>query len=73
MTQYLLGIDNGCTVSKAGLFTLAGQEVARLIDGVYPAGMHKIRWDAAGRPSGIYLYRLQAGAFTETRKMLLAK
>jgi len=28
MTQYLLGIDNGCTVSKAGLFTLDGQEVA---------------------------------------------
>jgi len=28
MGRYLLGIDNGCTVSKAGLFTLDGREVA---------------------------------------------
>ena len=28
MAKYLLGVDNGCTVSKAGLFTLAGREVA---------------------------------------------
>jgi len=42
------------------------------------AGVHEVMWqgrDAAGRrvASGIYLYRLQVGGFTETRRMTLVK
>ena len=38
-----------------------------------PAGNHQVRWDASSAASGVYLYRLQAGDFTETKKMLLMK
>jgi hypothetical protein len=37
------------------------------------AGTHTITWDASGLPGGTYLYRLTAGAFSETRAMTLLK
>jgi peptidoglycan/xylan/chitin deacetylase (PgdA/CDA1 family) len=51
----------------------AGQEVASLIRSVQPAGENQVTWTAEGLPSGIYLYTLQAGKFSETRKLLLNK
>ncbi|WP_457651477.1 T9SS type A sorting domain-containing protein [Rhodocaloribacter sp.] len=50
-----------------------GREVARLVDGLQPAGMHAVTFDAGDLPSGLYLYRLQSGAFVETRAMVLLK
>ncbi|MCH7495656.1 MAG: T9SS type A sorting domain-containing protein, partial [Candidatus Marinimicrobia bacterium] len=50
-----------------------GQEVALLINGTVPAGNHRVSWDASNVASGIYFYRLQAGDFVQTRKMLLLK
>jgi len=55
-----------------------GRRVTTLVDGALPAGNARVRWngmDASGRPvaSGIYIYRLTAGAFRESRKMLLLK
>ena len=49
-----------------------------MVDGHFEAGNYVIQWngkDLNGRPvaSGIYFYRLQAGEFTETKKMLLLK
>ena len=68
---------------KAAIVTLSiynslGQEVRRLVSAQKPAGYHTIVWngkDQQGRPapSGIYHYRLQAGDFIATKKMLLAK
>jgi hypothetical protein len=55
------------------VYNLVGQEVTRLADQIFPAGLHKLTWDAAGYPSGTYIYRLEAGSFVETRKMTLAK
>jgi len=55
------------------VYNLSGQEVARLINGSMPAGNHLITWDASSLASGVYLYRLQAGDFVRTRKMLLLK
>ena len=37
------------------------------------AGSHRVTWDASNFASGIYLYRLQAGDFVQTRKMVLLK
>jgi len=55
------------------VYDVMGREVARLVDGTMQAGQHRARWDASGLPSGVYLYRLTAGAFTETKAMILLK
>ncbi|MCH8929241.1 MAG: T9SS type A sorting domain-containing protein [Candidatus Marinimicrobia bacterium] len=55
------------------VYNLLGEEIARLVDGIQSTGFHQITWDASGVSSGIYFYRIQAGGFTQTRKMLLLK
>lgn len=66
------------TLSKRDLvnltvFNMAGQEVARLVDETQSAGTYVVRFDASKLPSGVYLYRLQAGNKFLTRKMMLLK
>jgi len=48
-------------------------EYARLVDETRPAGYYSERFDANGLASGVYLYRLQAGDFVDTKKLLLLK
>jgi predicted MPP superfamily phosphohydrolase len=60
------------------VFDVQGHHVARLCDARMPAGRHDVRWDGrtdAGLavPSGVYLVGLRAGAYTETRKLVLAR
>ena len=55
------------------IFNLLGQEVVYLINEAQQAGKHKVVWDASNFVSGIYFYRLQAGDFVQTRKMVLLK
>jgi len=60
------------------IYNMLGQEVRKLVDAQQPAGYHTAIWDGrdnAGRslPTGVYHYRLQAGSFTVTKKMLMAK
>ncbi|MDZ7302323.1 MAG: Ig-like domain-containing protein [candidate division KSB1 bacterium] len=60
------------------IYNMLGQQVRKLVSGQQPAGYHTVVWDGrdnAGRlvPTGIYYYRLQAGNFTMTKKMLLTK
>lgn len=55
------------------VYNVAGQRVATLVDGRYPAGEHFARWDASKFSSGIYFYRLEAEGFTATRSMILVK
>ena len=55
------------------IYNLLGQKVTRLIDKVMVSGVHTANWDASNVSSGIYFYRLQAGDFVQTRKMLLLK
>ena len=52
---------------------LLGRTVATLVEGPMEAGVHTIRFDAEGLPSGVYLARLQAGASVMTRKMVLLR
>jgi hypothetical protein len=55
------------------VFNIAGQEVASLATGMMEAGTHSVTFDAAQLGSGVYLYTLQAGPFSETKKMVLVK
>lgn len=55
------------------IYNLLGQEVARLIDGEQIAGVHSVRWEAGSMASGIYFYRLRAGDFVRTKKMVPLK
>ena len=58
---------------KLIVYNILGQEVSRLVDAPVSAGRHKIIWDAGGMPSGIYFYRLEAGNYQRTRKMILLR
>ncbi len=55
------------------VYDLIGREVAMLVNQEMPAGSYTVRWDATHFASGVYLYRLQAGAFSDTKKLLLLK
>jgi DNA-binding beta-propeller fold protein YncE len=52
---------------------LLGRKVATLVNEFKSAGNYQIDWNGSAQPSGIYFYRLQAGRFTEIRKMVLMK
>lgn len=55
------------------VFDVAGRVVERLVSENQSAGEHTIEWNAHGAPSGIYFYRLEVGAFSETHKLVLLK
>ena len=65
----------GSAVSHVTLkvYDVLGREVETLVNEVVEPGIHTVRWNAAGSPSGVYLYQLRAGSFVETRKMVLTK
>jgi hypothetical protein len=55
------------------VYNLLGQEVASLINNWLEAGRYRAEFDARNLPSGTYLYRLQAGDFSEAKKMTVLK
>jgi hypothetical protein len=55
------------------VFNTLGQEVAILANGEQEAGYHEIHFDASNLARGVYFYRIQAGDFVATRKLLLTK
>ncbi|MEJ2629290.1 MAG: T9SS type A sorting domain-containing protein, partial [bacterium] len=65
-------------ISKPGfvslkVYDLLGREVETLIKEYQLVGRYEIRWTGENHPSGLYLYKLQAGDFCETRKFILTK
>ncbi len=58
---------------RLAVYDVRGREVALLVDGYRPEGTHRVTWNAADLPSGIYFCRIAAGAFTATRKMCLLR
>ncbi|MCB0293368.1 MAG: T9SS type A sorting domain-containing protein, partial [Calditrichaeota bacterium] len=63
---------------KLTVYNLLGEKVAALIDARQNAGKYQVQWngrDRQGRQvsSGVYLYRLEAGTFVQTRKMILLR
>jgi hypothetical protein len=60
------------------IYNALGQEVRVLVDGTKEPGVHSVQWDgrnAAGErvTSGVYFYKIEAGPFTATRKMLVLR
>lgn len=55
------------------VYDVLGREVATLVDEKQNAGTHVVSFNASRLPSGVYFYRLNAGTFTATRKMLMIK
>jgi hypothetical protein len=55
------------------IFDILGRRVSSLIDEDKQAGYYQVAWDAKDRPSGMYFYRIEAGEFIETKKMMLLK
>lgn len=55
------------------VYSMLGQEVATLINEEKSPGVYEVNFDAANLSSGTYLYKLQAGDFTEIKKMVVIK
>jgi hypothetical protein len=55
------------------VFDILGQEVAELVNEVKQAGIYNVSFDASNMTTGLYIYRIESGAFTATKKMLLVK
>ncbi len=58
---------------RVSVYNILGQEVARLVDGVQEPGYKTVVFNGEILPDGVYLFRLTAGAHTETKKMVLLK
>jgi uncharacterized protein (DUF362 family) len=58
---------------KLKVYDITGREIETLIDGVVPAGEHRLQWSAAGLASGVYLCRMESKEFSETIKMIYQK
>jgi hypothetical protein len=58
---------------ELNIYNLLGQEVATLVNKRQQTGMYQIEWDATGFSSGVYYYRIEAGNFVQTRKMIYLK
>jgi hypothetical protein len=55
------------------VFNVTGEKVATLVDGFKSEGYYEVSFNASGLPSGLYLYRISAGSFVTTKKMVLMK
>jgi hypothetical protein len=55
------------------VYDVLGREVATIVSEKLPAGNYARQWNASDLPSGIYFYRLQAGSYSETKKLILLK
>jgi len=68
--QYAVGSHQFVTLK---VYDLLGNEVATLVNEEKSSGVYNVNFDAAGLSSGMYLYKLQAGSFVETKKMILLR
>ena len=70
MINYQLPITSYVTIT---IYNLIGQKVATLVNKRQQAGFYQVEWDASGFTSGLYYYRIEAGNYVQTRKMIYLK
>jgi hypothetical protein len=71
-TTIRFSLSNKSMVS-IDIFDILGRKIKTLAEGIESAGDHQEIWHASGQSSGIYFYRIRAGDFQETKRMLLLK
>ncbi len=71
-TTIRYGVPHSSRVTLT-VFNTLGQQVAILQNGEQESGYHEVRFDASGLSSGVYFYRIQAGDFAQTRRLLLLR
>jgi uncharacterized protein (DUF362 family) len=55
------------------LYNITGHEIETLVDGIVPAGKHELYWIAKNLTSGVYFCKMQAGKFSDTKKLIYQK
>jgi len=55
------------------VYDILGKEIETLVNEKQSPGTYEVTWDASAFPSGVYFYRLEAGDYSETKKMLMIK
>lgn len=63
---------------RLAVYNILGQEVATLMDGTYERGKYEVTWNGRDDfglyvPAGVYLYKLEAGSYSKTMKMMMIK
>jgi hypothetical protein len=58
---------------KLTVYNILGQEIKTLVNETKEAGTHTINFDASDLNSGVYVYKIESGSFTQTKKMTLVK
>ena len=71
-TTIRYGLPQGSHVTLT-LFNTLGQQVAALVNENQDAGSYEVKFDGTNLGSGVYFYRLQAGSFVETKRLLLLR
>ncbi|HEX7574230.1 MAG TPA: T9SS type A sorting domain-containing protein, partial [Bacteroidota bacterium] len=66
------GLPRGADVTLV-IYNALGQEVAKLVDTHQESGYHEVRFDGTSVASGVYFYRLRAGAFSQTKRLMLVR
>jgi hypothetical protein len=67
------GFSRGVGLTTLRIYDIAGREVETLVNQAMQPGVYEVTFDARGLSSGIYFYRLEAGNYTETKRMVLLK
>lgn len=70
LISYSIAADGNVSVK---VYDITGKEVAVIINGFKPAGNYSAEFNASSLPSGVYLYKIKAEGFEQTKKMLLVK
>ena len=70
LISYSLAVPAQVTLE---VYDITGRLVETLVNETQKPGIHQVRWEKKTNPSGVYFYRLKAGEFVETRKMVVVE
>ena len=71
-TQIKFDLPN-TAYTRITVYDIIGNELVNLVNENLQAGKYSVNWDAVNYPSGVYIYKITAGNYSATRKMMLVK